>query len=385
MPSDDEQEQLTKRKDEPTNNREEIKSSEHKKSLIFKVKPVVLLLIIICLTMLLAGILITNNPKYKYIKTISDKPLAIDQAEIFGHMDIEKYNLNLAASYIKGKYMMKAPDISGTKIFYNGKLSFKPRKMTVDLSIDYLHHRYRLKAYLTGDQLILNTLGFLELYQVIVPEKQKPKLPEYIYTDEETKDYIHILWNRLENTFNNPNKTGQQAAVEQLTEFILKSVPQKYFSQDSEGWFSLSFTQPGLKEISLSLVEKVWNNSRTFAGLISQTTFDGNSMENKRIEKEIIEVISNNNLSDVKTNINQAWLSFNQVINLNKFSLSIKNNPPEYNTILDFDCGIEKSPVFPNGGSIIFKGASTTVVKKLDISLPDINEQNSINIKDIKL
>ena len=388
-PSDD-QEQTIETKDEIGNSSsKENVLKKIKNYIVSKNKPVVWLTIIIfCFLSALVGYLvISNSPKFKFNNAKSKKPVLFNQAILSGNLDIEKYDLILNPSKkTKNNFPENTPDLSGTKIAYDGRISFNPRKMMVQICFNYYNQQYPVTVYMTDQRLIFSTGGFFELYQINVPEKQKIKVPEYIYTDAETTENIQLLWTRLENNFNSGNKATQQDAIEKLAEYILKSIPNNYFSKDREGWLILAFNRLGLKEISTCVVEDVWYNDKFFAQLISEAVANGNSKNTERIEKDLLTAIKNVNINDAKENTNQDWAKFDQVVKLNRFSLALKNEHPYYNTAFDFDCNIEKSFDFPNGGRIVLRGDSKITVDKVTvINLPDLNEQNSINIKDIKL
>ena len=387
----DDQEQPFETKDEVRDNNSKETEVKTKEGIISKNKPAALLLIIIifCSLFALVGYLVTtNSPKFKYIKAMSEKPVQFNQAVLSGNLDIEKYELSLNTSNnIKKNFLVKPLDLSGTKIAYDGQFSFNPRKMMVRVCINYNNQQYPVTAYMTDNKLVLSASGFFDMYQINVPEKQKIRVPEYIYTGEKETENIHLLWSRLENTFNDANKSSQQDAIEELVKFIFKALPDNYFSKDGERWLILAFDRLGLKEISDCVVEEVWHNDKLFAQLISEAVANDNSKNTKKIEKDILAAIENVSLNDAKENTYWAWTKFDKVVKLNRFSLALKNEHPDYNTAFIFDCNIEKSSDFPNGGKIVLKGDNKITVNKVteDIKLPDLNEQNSINIKDIKL
>ena len=297
----DDQEQPFETKDEVRDD----DSKENKNTVVTKIETIIknkhvmllLIIVIFCsLSTLVGYLVITNSPKFKYIKAMSEKPVKFNQAVLSGNLDIEKYQLSLKTSNnIKNNFLVKPPDMSGTKIAYDGQFNFNTRKMMVRVCFNYSNQQYPVTAYMTDNKLILSTRGFFDLYQINVPEKQKIKMPEYIYTGEEATENIHLLWSKLENTCNDSNKSSQQDAVEALAEFIFKSLPDNYFSTDGEGWLILAFDRLGLKEISSCVVEEIWHNDKLFAQLISEAAANGNSKNTERIEKDILEIIKNIN------------------------------------------------------------------------------------------
>ncbi|WP_066640278.1 hypothetical protein [Desulfolucanica intricata] len=336
---------------------------------------VIVILLVCCFVALIAYGIHIHTPKHKFLKAISLEPTNINQAAISGNLAIVKYNFVAANE----RTTTKTINLNGSGISYNGEFDFNSKRMLLRISFNYNQKQYPIIVYMTDKQLILDAQGYIDMYQINVPDEEKIKVPQYIYTNKSDEMNIKQFWNKLENTLIK-DKSSVNKIFEEKLFLIINSIPGEYFSKKDSGWLYLSFDRLGLQHIMKNVVKKTWDKDELLAHIISDLP-SSNNEEGKSftVQKQV-------NKEEALQNTGRIWNNIDSFIKLNKFSLGINNKATSFSNCFEINCSIVKNKDFPEGGEIILNGENKITVKKgVNIKIPVLNEQNSICLNDISL